>query len=145
MRSGPSVTMVRTTFSSQSPAPASSVSRTCSSNESSSLVTHAIPPCAHAVLVSAPLRFVMTATEPCCAAFSAKLSPAIPLPTTTKSNSFTALAAAVLGGGKRHIVDQAGFADENRQHHARVRQHVFDWLQAVTIDHADIIDPSAFH
>jgi len=45
-------------------APASSVSPTWSSKESSSLVTHAIPPCAQAVLESTPLRFVITATEP---------------------------------------------------------------------------------
>src|SRR5205807_9362187 len=70
------------------PAPASSVSRTCSSKESSSLVTQAIPPWAQAVFVSDPLRFVITATEPCFAALSAKLSPAIPLPITTKSYSF---------------------------------------------------------
>src|ERR1700741_1449904 len=88
MRSRPSVTIVRTTASSQSPAPASSVSRTWSSNESSSLVTQAIPPCAQAVFVSEPLRLVTTATEPCLAAFKAKLKPAIPLPTTTKSYSF---------------------------------------------------------
>src|SRR5438445_5380428 len=88
MRSGPSVTIVRTTASSQRPAPASSVSRTWSSNESSSLVTHAIPPCAQAVFVSGPLRLVITATEPCLAAFKAKLNPAMPLPMTTKSYSF---------------------------------------------------------
>src|SRR6476660_8904349 len=88
MRSGPSVTIVRTTGSSHKPTPASSVSRTCSSNESSSLVTQAIPPCAQAVFVSEPLRFVMTATEPCFAAFNAKLRPAMPLPITTKSYSF---------------------------------------------------------
>src|SRR6267378_4343152 len=88
MRSGPSVTIVRTTASSHRPAPASSVSRTCNSNESSSLVTQAIPPCAQAVFVSEPLRFVITATDPCFAAFNAKLRPAIPLPITTKSYSF---------------------------------------------------------
>ena len=43
-RAGPSLMMVRTTFSLQRPAPASSVSRTWSSNESSLLVTAAIPP-----------------------------------------------------------------------------------------------------
>src|SRR5436309_2715922 len=47
-----------------------------------------IPPCAQAVFVSAPLRFVTTATDPCFAAFSAKLKPAIPLPMTTKSYCF---------------------------------------------------------
>ena len=52
--SGPSVTIVRTTASSQSPRPASSVSRTCSSKESSSLVTQATPPCAHAVFDPRP-------------------------------------------------------------------------------------------
>ena len=46
MRAGPSSTMVRTTASLQSPAPASSVSRTCISKESSLLVTAAMPPCA---------------------------------------------------------------------------------------------------
>ena len=35
-----------------------------------------------------PLRFVITATEPCFAAFRAKVSPAMPLPITTKSYSF---------------------------------------------------------
>ena len=86
--SGPSITIVRTAASSHRPAPASSVSCTCSSNESSSLVTQAIPPCAQAVFESAPLRFVITATEPCAAAFKAKVSPAMPLPMTTKSYSF---------------------------------------------------------
>src|SRR5437899_10432738 len=69
----------------QRPAPAASVSRTCSSNESSSLVTHAIPPCAHAVVVLVPVRFVITTTDPCFAAFNAKLRPAMPLPITAKS------------------------------------------------------------
>src|SRR6266487_3608935 len=52
------------------------------------LVTQAIPPCAQAVFVSEPLRFVITATDPCFAAFNAKLRPAMPLPITTKSYSF---------------------------------------------------------
>src|SRR5213076_1474514 len=73
-----------------------SVSRTCSSNESSLLVTQAIPPCAQAVLVSEPLRLVITATEPCFAAFNAKLRPAIPLPITTKSYSFMTVKQAIL-------------------------------------------------
>jgi hypothetical protein len=42
------------------------------------------------VFVSEPLRFVITATDPCFAAFNAKLRPAIPLPITTKSYSFMA-------------------------------------------------------
>jgi len=44
MRAGPSSTMPRTMASLQSPAPASRVSRTWLSNESSSLVTAAMPP-----------------------------------------------------------------------------------------------------
>ena len=59
----------------------------CRSNESSPLVTQATPPCAQAVFESTPLRFVMIATRPCFAAFSAKVRPAMPLPMTTKSNS----------------------------------------------------------
>src|SRR5205814_1610543 len=90
------LTFGRTTFPSQSPAPASSVSRTCSSNESSSLITQAIPPCANAVFESAPLRFVITATDPCFAAFKAKLSPAMPLPITTKSYCFMMIPVADL-------------------------------------------------
>src|SRR5436305_7022347 len=134
MRSGPSVTIVRTTAWSHRPAPASSVSRTCSSNESSSLVTQAIPPCAHAVFVSAPLRLVMTATEPCFAAFNAKLRPAIPLPITTKSYSFMRVKQAILlvevacsnpqtglSASRRilssqaDIIDQTSLAEEHRQ------------------------------
>src|ERR1051326_3403954 len=60
----------------------------CSSKESSVLVTQATPPCAHAVLESTPLRFVIIATRPCLAALIAKVRPAIPLPMTTKSYSF---------------------------------------------------------
>ena len=41
-----------------------------------------------AVFVSEPLRLVTTATDPCFAAFNAKLRPAMPLPITTKSYSF---------------------------------------------------------
>src|SRR3954471_8029078 len=83
------MTIVRTAASSQSPAPASSVSVTWSSKESSSLVTQAMPPWATAVLESTPFRFVITATEPCWAAFRANVNPAIPLPMTTKSYCFT--------------------------------------------------------
>ena len=82
MRPGPSRTMLRTTASSHSPAPAVSVSCTCDSMLSVSSVTHAIPPCAQAVFDSAFAFFVMIATVPCFAAFSAKLSPASPLPIT---------------------------------------------------------------
>ena len=88
IRSGPSLRSSRPRPRSHRPAPASSVSRTCSSNESSPLVTHAMPPCAQAVFESAPWRFVMIATRPCFAALKAKVSPAMPLPMTTKSNSF---------------------------------------------------------
>src|SRR5882724_13621256 len=130
MRCGPSVTMVRTTRSSHRPAPASSVSRTCNSNESSSLVTQAIPPCAQAVFVSEPLRFVITATEPCFAALSAKLSPAMPLPTTTKSYSFI----------QYNVVDQTGFPKENREREKRVWPRRFYRLQSVCVDKIDIID-----
>ena len=52
---------------------------------SSPLVTHAMPPWAHAVFVSARPRFVMIATVPSAAAFFAKLNPAMPLPMMTKS------------------------------------------------------------
>src|SRR5581483_6711220 len=45
--------------------------------------------CARFEFVSALLRFVITATEPCRAAFNANVSPAMPLPMTTKSYSFT--------------------------------------------------------
>ncbi len=85
MRAGPSPTMVRTAASSHKPAPALSVSWTCSSKESSSLQTHATPPCAQAVLESAGARLVMMATRPCVAALSAKVSPATPLPMMMKS------------------------------------------------------------
>src|ERR671936_115519 len=51
-------------------------------------MTQAIPPCARAVFESAPLRFVITATVPCLAAFRAKVRPAMPLPITMKSYSF---------------------------------------------------------
>ncbi len=85
MRAGPSLTMVRTAASSHSPAPASSVSSTCESTVSSLLQTHATPPCAQAVLESAGARLVTMATRPCAAAFSAKVSPATPLPMTIKS------------------------------------------------------------
>src|SRR5436189_411613 len=50
-----------------------------------------MPPCAYAWFVSEPLRFVITATEPCLAAFNAKLRPAMPLPITTKSYSLIAV------------------------------------------------------
>src|SRR5438045_8925388 len=89
MRSGLSLTIVRTTSSSHRPAPASSVSRTCNSNESSSLVTQATPPWAQAVLVSAPFGFVITATDPCRDDLSAKLRAAILLPITTESYYIT--------------------------------------------------------
>src|SRR5207245_7940780 len=92
------------------PAPASSVSRTCSSNESSSLVTQAIPPCAQAVFVSEPLRFVITATEPCFAAFNAKLRPAIPLPITTKSYSFMTVKQAILPAWSKCSNTQIGLS-----------------------------------
>ena len=77
--------MVRTAASSQSPAPALSVSWTCSSKLSSSLHTQATPPCAQAVLVSADARLVMMATRPCAAALRANVSPATPLPMMMKS------------------------------------------------------------
>jgi hypothetical protein len=72
--------IVRTTASSHNLALASSVSRTCGSSESSSLVTQAIPPCAQAAFVSASLLFVVTGAEPRSAVFNAKLRPAMPLP-----------------------------------------------------------------
>ena len=96
IRSGPPVTTARTASSWQSPAPAARVSWIWRSNESSPLVTQATPPCAHAVFESARPLLVIRATLPFSAAFRAKLSPAMPLPMTTKSNSFMG------GRGVRH-------------------------------------------
>src|SRR5436189_4626237 len=161
MRSGPSVTIVRTTAWSHRPAPASSVSRTCSSNESSSLVTQAIPPCAQAVFVSEPLRFVITATEPCIAAFNAKLRPAIPLPITTKSYSFmrtvkqqscplglNAQTRRQIGLSRRipssqpDIVDQASFPEEHSNREQRIRPDRCNGLQGFRIDKLHVINSS---
>src|SRR5690606_35474784 len=80
----------RTTSSSHSPAPASRVSATWLSTESPFALrlsgsTDAIPPCAHAVFDSSALPLVRTTTLPCFAARRAKESPAIPAPTTKKS------------------------------------------------------------
>ncbi len=87
MRAGPSVTIARTTSSSHSPAPASSVSCTWSSKESS-LARHARDAALRPRGVrSASSRLVTIATEPFPAALSAKVSPAMPLPMTMKSNS----------------------------------------------------------
>jgi hypothetical protein len=73
IRSGPSV-MIFLTASSWQRLAASSVSRMWSSKESSSLITQATPPCAHAVFESDSALFVMSATRPFSAAFSAKES-----------------------------------------------------------------------
>src|ERR1041384_6595329 len=160
MRSGASVTIVRTTASSQRPPPASSVSRTCSSNESSSLVTHAIPPCAQAVFVSAPLRFVMTATDPCRAAFNAKLRPAMPLPITAKSYSFITVKQAISPPGvaysntqtglsaslgihssQPNIIYQTSLTEEHSQHEHRIRSNSFNRHEIFRINNLNIIDP----
>ena len=58
MRSGPSVTRTRTASGSDSPSPASSVSCACSAGESPGPMATAIPPCAHAVALSASLPLV---------------------------------------------------------------------------------------
>ena len=63
--------MVRTTDSRQSPAPASRVSRTCSSKLSSLLVTEAMPPWAQLVFESARFFLVRMATRPALATFKA--------------------------------------------------------------------------
>ena len=44
-----------------------------------------MPPCAQVVFASVAPFFVTIATDPCRQARSAKLSPAMPLPTTMKS------------------------------------------------------------
>ena len=70
---GPRSTTKRTTSSRQSPAPASSVSATWLSKESSGATTAAMPPGAQLVAESAVPFFVTTVTLPCSAASSAKL------------------------------------------------------------------------
>src|ERR1700722_3219369 len=77
--------MVSTAARLQRPAPARSVSSTCDSNESSTLHTLAIPPCAYAVLASSLAALVSTVTLPIAEALIAKIKPAIPPPITRKS------------------------------------------------------------
>ena len=78
-----------TTSGWQIPAPARCVSSIWDSNESSMLQTVAIPPCAYCVLDSEAFPFVMMVTDPILAARSAKLRPAMPLPTTRKWECFS--------------------------------------------------------
>ena len=61
---GPRSTTYRTTGSLQSPAPASRVSRMCSSKESSGAITAAMPPWAQFVAESDPRFFVTRPTVP---------------------------------------------------------------------------------
>ena len=81
-RSGPSFTSTSTAFTSQSAAPAASVSRRCSSGLSPAPSAAAMPPCAHIVLESRSVRFVISSTGPCAAHRHAVKSPATPLPMT---------------------------------------------------------------
>ena len=84
MRAGPSLTIVRTASSLQSPRAGISVSAHAGRTS---------PPRHHARNAAlgpggvrvARRRFVSSATRPCFAAFNAKLNPAMPLPTTAKS------------------------------------------------------------
>ena len=77
--SGASATTARTTSSSHSPWPTTSVSAMCSPTESASPTAPAIPPCAYQVLVSA-MRPLVTSYGPLRRAGNAAVSPAIPLP-----------------------------------------------------------------
>ena len=84
--SGPSVTSTRTAWLSQRPAPATKVSFSCASGESSSPSAAAIPPCAHFVEPSSTFAFVTRRTDkPKVRTCSAVVSPAIPEPTTITS------------------------------------------------------------
>src|SRR5271170_8256547 len=67
------------------------VSSTCDSNESSTLHTLAMPPCAYAVLASELPALVSTVTVPTSDALSAKVRPAMPPPITRKSLNSCAL------------------------------------------------------
>ena len=85
MARGPWLTRMRTRSWRQSPAPATKVSRAWSSTESSGAITEAMPPWARLVDPAQLSFLVRTRTRPCSAAFRAKDSPAMPLPTTMKS------------------------------------------------------------
>ena len=82
MPAGASDTIFRTTASSQRPAPAICVSRTCSSNESDGSATQQMPPCAKLVLQSSRRCFVTSTVRPADARWSALMSPLMPEPTT---------------------------------------------------------------
>ena len=86
MRAGPSLTQRSTTRSWLSPAPATSVSCVCASNESPAASTAAMPPCAYLVFDSSRERFVTSTTSPCVAASRANDRPAMPLPMTSVSH-----------------------------------------------------------
>ena len=80
MRAGPSFTHTSTARSWQSPAPASSVSSMCASNESSSPRTAAIPPWAYCVLESLLDRLVTRTMSPWAEASSAKVGDTLAIP-----------------------------------------------------------------
>ncbi len=65
--------------------PAFKVSWMCFSIESPGAVAAAIPPWAFSVALSESFSLVIKSTEPCLAAFKAKLRPAAPEPMTRKS------------------------------------------------------------
>src|SRR5262245_53334101 len=88
-RSGPSVTSTRTASGSQRPAPAAIVSDRCSSGESSGPTSRAAatPPWAYRVAECASSPLVSTRTDqPAREACTAPDKPAIPLPSTSRSN-----------------------------------------------------------
>jgi hypothetical protein len=76
----------RTTAASATPAPTRSVSARWASTLSSGSCTTAMPPCAHAVLVSSSSPLASSNTSaPASAAASAVQAPAMPLPITSTS------------------------------------------------------------
>ena len=85
MASGADSATERTTPRSQSPAPARNVSSTWRSGVSSLASAAAIPPCAHAVLLTSSSSLASTNTSAPSAAASAAARPAIPAPMTRTS------------------------------------------------------------
>ena len=79
---GPSRQMCAAAATSQSPAPAASVSARWASTESCPSMAAAIPPWARIVLPSPRTSFVTTTTGPVSAADRASREPAMPLPIT---------------------------------------------------------------